>query len=520
MAMFRSARVDYVRVGKLVLLWLAMCSPLLFQFGDDIRPMWTLGLCLTVITSALVLSQSRPLTVCLAVLAISAVDWRLFLTVSVLAYQVGRRRPLGGRTVWAFVGSVVSGTAVLVVPGVDLYTWLVWLAGAVVFALLPVLAGSFRRLQVGLVRAGWDRAVQLEREQQIIAEQARLQERARMAHDMHDSLGHELSLIALRAGALELAAAPEKFKAAAAEIRTGVSAASEQLNEVIWLLRDETEAAPLRPFDEQIEALVNRAKESGIAVTLHVHGNRTDVAPMQYRAAYRVVQEALTNVAKHTGGAAVEVHLTHLPDGIEVAVRNDEAVDRAESSFVPLGGRGLTGLRERVVLAGGELKAGPAPNGGFEVIARLPAQLGATMSRGPGRDAVDAVPSSATGFTNARLRARRGLVLVLVVPALLVAALTGTLMALYAGDSLSSRLPPSEFREMALGTSRDDLLDQLPERQIPERRDEAGPKPPSGATCEYYRSSAGFVPAAFDVYRLCFRGDRLIAKDVFPPPSR
>ncbi|MEU4424680.1 hypothetical protein AB0F81_29010, partial [Actinoplanes sp. NPDC024001] len=115
-----------------------------------------------------------------------------------------------------------------------------------------------------------------------------------------------------------------------------------------------------------------------------------------------------------------------------------------------------------------------------------------------------------------RGRARRGLVLALTVPALLVTALIGTLMGLYAHDSRTSHLPPERFRDLALGASRDEVAGLLPRRQVPERR-ETGPPPPAGSTCEYYRSAAGFVPAPFDVYRLCFRDGRLVAKDVLPP---
>ncbi|GAB7036290.1 MULTISPECIES: sensor histidine kinase [Catenuloplanes] len=460
----------------------------------------------------------------LGALAVSALDWRLLAILPVLSYLAGRRRELGLPALTGLGGVLVLGTAVQAVRGAEVYTWLVWIAGVIGCALFPALLGSFRRLRAALERSGWEQAAQLEREQQAVAEQARLRERARIAQDMHDSLGHELSLIALRAGAFELAAGltPEQ-RAAASGLRAGVTDAAERLSDIVGLLRDESDEVPLRPADERIEDLITRAAASGIPVSLHVDGpgspsapdvpgnagspHFADVAPVQYRAAYRVVQEALTNATKHAAGASVRVRLGRDGDEIAVTVRNTAGSAAPTVTALPHGGRGLTGLRERVGLAGGALRAGPLPDGGFEVAARLP------VRSGPVVPPFDAEPA---GFRRARRRARRGLMLALAVPTALIIVLVGALMAVYAQDSLSSHLPPDRFRAMQVGAHRDDVAGLLPARQVPERRDEAGPTPPAGSTCEYYRSAAGFLPAPFDVYRLCFRDGRLVAKDAFP----
>ncbi|MEU8390128.1 histidine kinase [Micromonospora sp. NPDC048843] len=504
-------------VVRAVLLTVAMASPLIIDSVGEDGPGWIAPLSLVVIVVAFALSRSHPGSTALGALAVSAIDWRLFVAVLVLSYLAGRRRALNLATLGGLAGVLVLGTVVQLLQNLELYTWLVWTAGVIVFGLFPALVGSFRRLQADLVRTGWDQAAQLEREQRVVAEQARLRERARIAQDMHDSLGHELSLIALRAGALELASglAPE-HRAAASELRAGVTTAAERLSEIIGLLRDEEDKAPLRPVHEHIEELVARAVDSGIPVVLCASGEYADVAPMQYRAAYRVVQEALTNAVKHVGATPVEVRLDRHDDEIVVAVRN-EPPRQAPAAPPPQGGRGLTGLQERVGLAGGVLRAGPLPDGGFQVVARLPVRPGPVFEEaGP----EPAPPTTAAGFRRARSRARRGLVLAFTLPPVLVGALTGTLMALYAHDSLTSRLPPERFRALPIGASRDDVASRLPERQVPERRDEGGPLPPEGSTCEYYRSAAGFVPTPFDVYRLCFRDGRLVTKDVLPPPIR
>ncbi|MEV0898965.1 histidine kinase [Actinoplanes sp. NPDC049802] len=524
-----------------------MACPLLADPLDAGLPVWITPLSLLAVVVAVALHRSRPSAVALGMLAAGAVDWRLFVAVAILSYLAGRREPVGAATLAGLAGTLAFGTAVPLLRGPNLYGWLVWMAGVIVLGLFPALVGSFRRLRTELVRAGWDRAAQLEREQRIVAEQARLRERARIAQDMHDSLGHELSLVALRAGALELdgALAPEHRKAAS-EVRAGVTTAADRLSEIIGLLRDEE--GPAGPAGERIEELVERAARSGVPVVLESAGTRAvssedggssedgagwraasspaapgdlaastpgagdlaGVAAMRYRAAYRVVQEALTNATKHAPAAPVRVSIDRDGDELIVTVRN-EPPSRPPAGPVPHGGRGLTGLRERVGLAGGVLRAGPLPDGGFQVVARLPVRPGPVLDDDP-----EPTPPAA-GFRTVRRRARRGLALALTLPTLLAVALAGTLMAVYAHDNRTSHLPPAEFRALTVGADRGEIGGRLPERQAPEHRDENGPPPPPGSACEYYRSAAGFVPAPFDVYRLCFRDGRLVAKDVLPP---
>ncbi|MDQ0363495.1 signal transduction histidine kinase [Catenuloplanes indicus] len=449
----------------------------------------------------------------LGALTVSALDWRLLVAVPVLSYLAGCRRALGVSALAGLGGVLVLGTAVQAARGADVYSWLVWIAGVIVCGLFPALLGSFRRLRAALERSGWEQAAQLEREQQAVAAQARLRERARIAQDMHDSLGHELALIALRAGAFELAATltPQQ-RTAASQLRASVTDAAERLADIVGLLRDDADEVPLHPAGERIEDLIARAAAAGIPVTPDVPGEPGSpvfqrVAPMQYRAAARVVQEGLTNAAKHAPGAPVTVRLADGGDEVTVVVRNGAAATAAPPAR---GGHGLTGLRERVGLAGGALRAGPLPDGGFEVEARLPVSAGA---------ALEPFPAEPAGLRQARRRARRGLTLAVALPLVSIVVLTGALMGVYAYDSLTSHLSPDRFRALQAGAARDDVAGLIPARQVPERRDESGPPPPPGSSCEYYRSAAGFVPAPFDVYRLCFRDGRLVAKDAFAPPT-
>ncbi|MEU4426374.1 histidine kinase, partial [Actinoplanes sp. NPDC024001] len=350
-----------------------MVFPLVVNVTGGSHPWWLTLFSLAVIVAALVLRRRWPVPTALGVLAATAVDWRLFVAVLVLAYPAGRHQPLGRAASGGFAAVLIAGAGAQVLQSIYLYASLVWTAGAIVFGLFPALVGAFRRLQAELVRAGWEQAAQLEREQRVVAEQARLRERARIAQDMHDSLGHELSLVALRAGALELAGdLPPRHRAAASELRAGVTTAAERLSEIIGLLRDEADPAPLDAAGS-IADLVARAAASGVPVVLD--GEPGELAPMQHRAAYRVVQESLTNAAKHAVGAPVRVRLARHDDELLVTVRN-EAPARPAAAPPPYGGRGLTGLRERAGLAGGVLRAGPLPDGGFEVTARLPVRPG------------------------------------------------------------------------------------------------------------------------------------------------
>ncbi|MBT2234373.1 histidine kinase [Nonomuraea sp. NEAU-A123] len=308
--------------------------------------------------------------------------WRqlLFVVVAVGAYLHGRHLPV--RRDWLVLGAVaIPGIVAL---GVNVWDGVGALMALGLFAVLPWLAGRFRRQQAELVEAGRQRVGQLEREQQYTAERVKLHERARIASDMHDSLGHELALIALRAGALELAAdMSEANREAAAQLRVSAVTATDRLRRTIGLLRD-SGGATTDPPDESIEALVERAVRAGMAVALRRDDRSAVLPPLLDRAAHRVTQESLTNAARYAPGAEVRVTIEHNAGTLTVTVTN------APPPTIPApigggGGTGLVGLRERVRLLGGTLEAGPtdaaAPNvaphpaaGGFAVTARFPWQ--------------------------------------------------------------------------------------------------------------------------------------------------
>lgn len=305
--------------------------------------------------------------------------WRqlLFVVVAVVAYLHGRHLPV--RRDWLVLGAVaIPGVVAL---GVNIWDGVGALMALGLFAVLPWLAGRFRRQQAELVEAGRQRVGQLEREQQYTAERVKLHERARIASDMHDSLGHELALIALRAGALELAAdMSEANREAAAQLRISAVTATDRLRRTIGLLRD-SGGAPTDPPDESIETLVERAVRAGMAVSLHRDERSAVLPPLLDRAAHRVTQESLTNAARYAPGAEVQVTIEHHAGTLTVTVTNAPpptepalAGEAAKQEPVPVGGgTGLASLRERVRLLGGTLEAGKHM-GGFAVTARFPWQ--------------------------------------------------------------------------------------------------------------------------------------------------
>ncbi|WP_176884341.1 sensor histidine kinase [Nocardioides sp. YR527] len=227
----------------------------------------------------------------------------------------------------------------------------------IIFMALPWLSGRYLR--------------QVARNHSTEIEQAQLTERARIAQEMHDSLGHELSLIALRAGALEVAPGlTEAHQQAAGDIRAAAAGATERLGEIVGVLRPATEQAPLAPAPAGIDGLVERARESGMDVRLV--GSIDDGDGVRDVAAHRIVQEALTNAARHAPGSSVTVSVEREPEGVRLSVSNGRATLPPRAGTTT--GLGLAGLEEAARAAGGTLRHGPTTGGGFEVVADLPAR--------------------------------------------------------------------------------------------------------------------------------------------------
>lgn len=202
-------------------------------------------------------------------------------------------------------------------------------------------------------------------------------ERARLARELHDVVAHQLSAIAVQAGAARLAAAgdPQVSAAAIAAIERQARGGLTELNQLVRELQPATDTGPdtsLPPRLGDIPGLIRHARESGLRAELHVDGEPRPLPAAVELAGYRVVQESLTNAIRYAAGAAATVRLAYRDDGIMVEVTDDGPGAAAGAAPVHGGGVGLAGLRERARLLGGQLEAGSAAERGFAVRAFLP----------------------------------------------------------------------------------------------------------------------------------------------------
>jgi signal transduction histidine kinase len=249
----------------------------------------------------------------------------------------------------------------------------------VVFTAGVIAWGMFVRARRQLVLSLRDRTVRAESEQQLRVQQARHQERAQIAREMHDVLAHRISLLSMHAGVLEFRpdAPPGEIERAAGVVRASAHQALEDLREVIGVLReDEPDGRPERPQPALVNlpGLLEESRQAGMHVSSHCNvGDLATVPDGVGRNAYRIVQEALTNARKHAHGAAVDVTLDGAAgDGLTVEVRNRLPLVDPGHTQIPGTGTGLIGLAERTSLAGGALEHGRTPEGDFRLRAWLP----------------------------------------------------------------------------------------------------------------------------------------------------
>jgi signal transduction histidine kinase len=219
------------------------------------------------------------------------------------------------------------------------------------------------------------RTSQLERERDEQARAAVAEERARIARELHDVIGHSISVMGVQAGAVRRLLAPEQARereALLAVERVGRDAV-EEMHRLLGFLRSNGErVTPGTPLTlQRVDDLVAEMRRAGLDVDLHVDGQLDDLSAGRALAAYRILQEALTNVLRHAPGARVSASLRRTPAELHIEVVDDGG--SGPSTRAEGGGQGLVGMRERAALYGGTLDAGPRADGGFMVVARLPA---------------------------------------------------------------------------------------------------------------------------------------------------
>jgi signal transduction histidine kinase len=291
--------------------------------------------------------------------------------VTIIALYSAGRYAAGDR--WAHAG-VAAAIAVILIDGLtDPAPWGEAVFGGVVLFLAWYVG---RRL-----RLRNERAVQVLREQAAEARRIVIEERARIARELHDVVAHRVSLMTVQAGAAKAVAAedPEGARRAMAAVEEAGRQALDELRHLLGVLRPETDLDGLGPQPglADLPRLVEQIRGAGVDVSLATDGVSAELPARVDLFAYRIVQEALTNVLKHAGpGARTEVRLGTDRGGIVLEVVDDGrgATVMPTPGVAEEGarGHGLVGMRERALLLGGTLDAAPRPGGGFRVVAHLP----------------------------------------------------------------------------------------------------------------------------------------------------
>jgi signal transduction histidine kinase len=299
--------------------------------------------------------------------------------------------PAHGTNLWAPFGTVVAayGPVFYLTPRRRSYLVLAALTLVVTRPWDPsfgVIAIGLTRTAVGpllalyfdtrrrLVQALRERAERAERERHLLAERARAEERARLAGEMHDVVTHRVSLMVLQAGALRLTSTDDATRQVAEELRAAGCQALAELRDLVGILRTapEGDGSPTQP----IAVLVEESTAVGVPTELVEEGDRALASPVVERTVYRIVREALTNVRKHAPGARVTVRVVYGETRVRLTVHNTAPTGTPNRALAGTGsGLGIVTLRQRLELVHGTLRAGHAPDGGFNVEATLPAYV-------------------------------------------------------------------------------------------------------------------------------------------------
>ncbi|MGW7362660.1 sensor histidine kinase [Streptomyces sp. NPDC054841] len=500
------------------------------------------------------LRRRLPASVLVVTSGLAPVCYGLLPLMLLVGWSAGRRIAGAGRALIAFSVAYALHIAVTLISEwpphipmiIVLFTTLAFLATTVV----PGLASRYWTQRRTLLQTLQERNTQLLRERAMVAGQARLRERQRIAQDMHDSLGHQLALISVHTGALEVdRELTSHQREAVGVLREASVTAMHELREVVGILRDGVEAPA--PVDESgraargtagIEGLVEAARAAGTMVELRRTGEGRPLAAAADHAAYRIAQEALTNAYKHAPGAAITVELRYEPDSFVVEIVNEPASAGGVGEVVS-GGQGLTGLHERARLVGGMVHAGPASGGGFRVAGVLPygvveaarplgaepfvdqtddfRQQSAVVPLGNGVPVMDWTLSEKELAMGGRIgtRSRSGGIALgcgIAVAALVLLVVVGVLGVFFLMGSMNDAIiDPGKYEAVEVGMSEKAVRDKLPsgDSMATAGLYDKGPKKPEGSRCLVLMSSeTGDSLEEEPVFRFCFKDGKLIEK--------
>jgi signal transduction histidine kinase len=547
MIRWRSARWRSAR-------WLALPGLFLwFARTDVVAHPWHAGPVLLTV-GALLARYRRPATALLVVALISGVS-AVMAALPFLAYGAGRRLTSPRRATVTFVGAVAAAcvNALLVFEDApDRPTTVALAAGYVTTAiLLPAAIGAIRGERARRIGALRERNATLERAQRLGDLRARMQERARIAGEMHDLLGHRLSLITLYAGALEVRTRDQlpEVNSQADLIRRTAGTALDELREVLGILRVDAgrldDEAPAEGVGKRadIESLVEASRAAGQPVDLTWEGDDlTDADVRVRRAVHRVVREALTNVHRHAPQAPTRISVRIDDARIFVEVGNPLRTPRTPPSTI---GLGLVGLQERARLLGGTV-ATRLEGDEFVLTASLPLAVpermpggsdhgdphidhdflidGQTRGRGSVNDAELTIDASSTRSLDTMSKPAKIILACLIGTVVLVCG--GGVVGVYvlAQKANDAAISPAQYAAVKPGQTREEVKRTIGDvgslGKLATDKDKEPPVP-AGATCEYAVSRENTDDGPTHTYRFCYVGDKLVEKKemIFPNAS-
>ena len=361
-------------VLALVFVWITIESLSSNAYVDEFGPVEGAGWWLAISPTLLLpLRRIAPVVVLFAATALymlisaSEGDTNALLAVPFFTYSVGITRPADASGTLVAISAALLSTVVLYGPGDP--EWLVLPVTTMLVGVGWLVALSIRHNQLRANRLALE-AMNLRHERDLVAERAVADERVRIARELHDAVGHAVNVMVLHAGAARLATDDPRTVSSLREIEDTGRAALTDLDHMLGLLHADVDA-PLTPIhgSADIGRLVDEMRAAGA----DVHLDQRCELPIDRRvgiAAYRIVQEALTNAIKHAGPARIDVTMSSNGHELEILVV-DDGVGAAGGGAID-NGRGIVGMRERASVLGGRLDAQPRPDGGFRVRALLP----------------------------------------------------------------------------------------------------------------------------------------------------
>ncbi|AZM62991.1 MULTISPECIES: sensor histidine kinase [unclassified Streptomyces] len=515
------------------------------------------GVALVLGTAVLSLARrALPATVLLISSALAGSIVGMFALLICASWSAGSRIKRPARAVAAYTAGLALYFTLTVLTADEeelglslLLTAVLSVTPFLVLAVVPGLASRYRAQRHALLDALQRHNAQLVREQAMVARQARLLERQRIAQDMHDSLGHQLALITVHAGALEVDPdLSDRQREGVGILREASRTAMRELREAVGILRDDAGAPePDREDTEpsaarvaaSVDRLVEASRAAGAKVELLRSGTERPLAPAADHAVYRIAQEGLTNAHKHAPGAPITVALRYEPDSLVVEVANGPVPAGAPAGPPAIsGGQGLAGLEERARLVGGMVHRGPTPDGGFRLAGVLPYGSGETVAR-PGaatsvaagedfrRQSGEGLAGHGGGVIEHRsdpqkefaaiMSSKKNVALGCALTAVVLVVGVGALLVWGVSKLLDEVekgvIPASVYESAEVGDAEADLRKKFPEggSLLTDGVEKDGPPLPENADCEHFVDDEEDI-----VYRFCFRDGKLSSKESYP----